>query len=424
MTTSPSVKPIVSAVLYIALELSSKEWKLAFADSLSRNPRIRTIKVAASFYLTQRELVKEIADAKKALCLPEDCKVVSCYEAGRQGFWVHRCLNALDIQNYIVEPTSMLVTRKKRRAKTDRIDAISIVKHLMRYCGGDQSACRMIRVPDADHEDARHLSRELHELKTEKTSHTNRIKGLLETQGIALQQVTLNFKENLEAMKTADERPLCPELKDRLRREFDRLVLVVEHIRELERIQGDRLKQASKKKESGETLNAKENRDQIAYRLCHLLGIGTVTAWTLSLEIFAWRDIKNRRQLGAFVGLVPVPYDSGNSEREQGVSKSGRAELRSLMIEIAWMWLFYQPDSELSKWYRRRFDDGTKRNRKRGIVALARKLLIALSKYVKNGEPPAGSKLSSGIKRHYTTSLKPRAQKAKSKAKSSETQAA
>ncbi len=268
------------------------------------------------------------------------------------------------------------------------------------------------------------MSRELHELKTEKTSHTNRIKGLLETQGIALDQVTLNFKSRLESMKTADDRPLCPELKDRLRREFDRLQLVVEHIRELERIQGDRLKQASKRKESGENLSAKENRDQIAFRLCHLLGIGTVTAWTLSLEIFGWRDIKNRRQLGAFVGLVPVPYDSGNSEREQGVSKSGRAELRSLMIEIAWMWLYYQPDSELSKWYRRRFDDGTKRNRKRGIVALARKLLIALSKYVKDGEPPSWQQTKL---RHQTPLhgiLDASSAESKVQTKSSETQAA
>ncbi len=254
----------------------------------------------------------------------------------------------------------------------------------------------MIRVPDADHEDARHLSRELHELKTEKTSHTNRIKGLLETQGIALDQVTLNFKSRLEPMKTADDRPLCPELKtdcDGSLTDSNWLLSTFENWSE-----SRRSAQASQQEEGKrENLSAKENRDQIAFRLCHLLGIGTVTAWTLSLEIFGWRDIKNRRQLGAFVGLVPVPYDSGNSEREQGVSKSGRAELRSLMIEIAWMWLYYQPDSELSKWYRRRFDDGTKRNRKRGIVALARKLLIALSKYVKDGEPPAGSKLSSGI---------------------------
>ena len=133
----------------------------------------------------------------------------------------------------------------------------------------------------------------------------------------------------------------------------------------------------------------------------------------MSLEIFGWRDVKNRRQLAALAGLVPVPYDSGNSERDQGISKSGRAEFRCLMIEIAWMWLYYQPNSELSKWYRRRFDDGTKRNRKRGIVALARKLLIALGKYVKDGEVPAGSEMCSGAKRHYTTSLQPRTVKQK-----------
>lgn len=412
MTTNPSSNPITKGTtLYIAIELSSSEWKLAFADSLARNPRIRTIPIGGPFNVTRQEFAKEVSAAKKAFGFPDDCKVVSCYEAGRQAFWVHRCLAAMGIQNYIVEPTSMLVNRKARRAKTDRLDAVSIVKHLMRYAGGDMTACRMIRIPDADHEDARHLSRELHELKGEKTAHTNRIKGLLETQGIALNEITLKFKANLDTMLTADGRPISEELKARLRREFDRVALVVEHIREIERVQGERLKQASKK--TNEALNAKEKRAEIAYRLCQLKGIGTVTSWTMALEIFGWRDIMNRRQLGALAGLVPVPYDSGNSERQQGISKSGRAEFRCLMIEIAWMWLHYQPNSELSKWYRRRFDDGSKRNRKRGIVALARKLLIALGKYVKDGEIPAGCEMCSGAKRHYTTSLTPRSVKSK-----------
>ena len=412
MTTNPSNNPIISgAILYMAIELSSSEWKLAFADSLARNPRIRTIKICGLFDLTRKELLKEVTAAKKAFGLPEDCKVVSCYEAGRQGFWVHRCLIAMNIQNLIVEPSSMQVNRKARRAKTDRLDAVGIVKCLMRYTGGDMTACRMIRIPNPDQEDARQLSRELHELKGEKTSHTNRIKGLLETQGIALRDVTLNFKTNLDSMMTADGRPLSSELTERLCREFDRVALVVEHIRELERIQGERLKQASQMSE--EPSDPKEKRAEIAYRLCQLKGIGTVTAWTMSLEIFGWRDIKNRRQLAALAGLVPTPYDSGSSEREQGISKSGRAEFRCLMIEIAWMWLYYQPNSDLSKWYRRRFDDGSKRNRKRGIVALARKLLIALGKYVKDGEIPAGSEMCSGAKRHYTTSLKPRSAKPK-----------
>jgi transposase len=170
------------------------------------------------------------------------------------------------------------------------------------------------------------ISSELHTYK----SHTNRIKGLLETQGIALKDVTLNFKANLDALLTADGRPISEEFKARLRREFDRVALVVEHIRELERIQGERLKQASQKED--EPKDSKEKRAEIAYRLCQLKGIGTVTAWTMSLEIFGWRDIKNRRQLAALAGLVPVPYDSGNSEREQGISKSGRAEFRCLMV--------------------------------------------------------------------------------------------
>lgn len=416
MTTNPRLdRSLSNTTLYMAIELSSREWKLGFTDSISRNPRIRKLTVHAVFDVMKKELLTEIANAKKALGLPENCEVVSCYEAGRQGFWVHRCLIAMSIKNSIVEPASMLVNRKARRAKTDRLDVVAIVKHLVRYASGDQTSCRMIRIPDIDQEDARHLSRELHELKGERTAHTNRIKGLLESQGITLHDITLNFKANLDSMQTPEGKMLCQELKTRLCREFDRIALVVEHIRELEQVQGERLKQASQKTEH--PTDPKEKRAEIAYRLCQIKGIGTVTAWTLSLEVFGWRDIKNRRQLASLAGLVPVPYASGSTEKEQGISKSGRAELRCLMIEIAWMWLLYQPDSDLSKWYRQRFDDGTKRNRKRGIVALARKLLIALGKYVKEGEVPPGSEMCSGAKRRYTTSLQPRkTRKSQSKA--------
>lgn len=409
-----------TGILYMALELGSANWKIAFSDHIGRNPRVKTINVHCDFSVMKLELLDEIKRAKTAFLLPQDAPVASCYEAGRDGFWIHRCLIQMQVDSHVVEPSSILVNRKQRRAKTDRLDAIAIVTHLIRYLTGDKLACRMIRIPDAPAEDIRNLDRELHALKTEKTSHTNRIKGLLIAQGIRGVEISPSFKEHISQMQTPDGRALGAELTTRLLREFERVALVVDQIREIEKLQAIRLRLANKAEveatpeeeakltqpvDAHQLKLAKESA--IALQLCSLQGIGTVTAWTLATEIFGWRDIKNRRQLGALAGLVPMPFASGQSEREQGISKSGRAELRSLMIEIAWMWLLYQPNSALSQWYRSRFDDGTKRNRKRGIVALARKLLVALGKYVSDGELPEGATLArTNCKEHYTTSLR------------------
>ncbi len=426
MATSPeTIVAHKSGTLYVALELGSANWKVAFSDHIGRNPRVKTINVHCDFNVMKLELLHEIERAKTAFSLPQDALVSSCYEAGRDGFWIHRCwihrcLIQMQIDSHIVEASSILINRKQRRAKTDRLDAIAIVTHLIRYLTGDKLVCRMIRIPDAPAEDIRNLDRELHALKTEKTSHTNRLKGLLIAQGIRGIEISPSFKEHITQMHTPDGRPLGTELTTRLLREFERAALVVDQIREIEKLQAIRLRLASKAEEEAkpeEEANLTQPVDAhqlklakesaIALQLCSLQGIGTVTAWTLATEIFGWRDIKNRRQLGALAGLVPMPFDSGKSEREQGISKSGRAELRSLMIEIAWMWLLYQPNSALSQWYRSRFDDGTKRNRKRGIVALARKLLVALGKYVADGELPEGATLArTNCKEHYTTSLR------------------
>jgi len=333
--------------------------------------------------------------------------VASCYEAGRDGFWIHRCLVSMGVDSYIVEPASIEVNRKKRRAKTDRIDVEKIVLALTRFLAGDKYACRMIRIPEVDQEDARHLNREMRTLKNEKTSHTNRIRSLLVTQGITDISIDRHFPKQLQRYRTGDGHKLGEQLKARLQREFDRLALSVDQIRTLQMQQAAMLREAAKAERKAR--QAERHRvAPIAQHLTQLAGVGPVTSWTLSAEVFSWRDIGNRRQLAALTGLTPTPHASGEEEKEQGISKTGRAELRSLMIEVAWGWLLFQPDSELSKWYRRRFDDGTRRNRKRGIVALARKLLVALGKYVRDGELPAGARLSGPAHYSYAASLRPR----------------
>jgi transposase len=264
----------------------------------------------------------------------------------------------------------------------------------------------MIRIPDSEAEDARHLNREMRTLKNEKTAHTNRIKSLLAAQGITSVTIDRTFMQQLDSVKTADDNLLQDGLKTRLQREFNRLVLAVEQIRELQMQQAKMLRTAARELTVTEEKRNSPKRATIAAHLLELGGIGPVTAWTLATEIFSWRDIANRRQLAALAGLTPTPHDSGGEEKEQGISKSGRGELRALLIEIAWGWLRHQPDSELSQWYQRRFADGTKRNRKIGIVALARKLLVALGKYVCHGEIPAGAKLSDELKFNYLPSLK------------------
>lgn len=397
--------------LYIALELSSETWKIASTDRMGRRPRLVNLKAG-----DLKGLTSEIDRSKARFELPADAAVVSCYEAGRDGFWLHRCLVSLGIRSHIVEPASLQVNRRQRRAKTDRIDAEKIVTALIRFEAGDRFACRMVRVPDKQIEDARHLHRELKSLKCEHTSHRNRIQGLLVACGCRDAEVNARFPSWLKHARGGDGELLGRRLVERLQREFERLQLVTEQIRQLQKEQYSLIRQAAKQVDEGArcqgTAGGPSDRPTgedrivaIAEHLIQLRGIGVVSSWTLSAEIFAWRDIRNRRQLAALVGLVPTPHASGSEEKEQGISKSGRSDLRVLMIEIAWLWLHYQPQSDLAKWYQRRFGGGTARERKRGIVALARKLLVALGKYAAEGQIPAGADIGKSLSTNYTPSL-------------------
>jgi len=251
---------------------------------------------------------------------------------------------------------------------------------LLRYHAGERKVWSVVRVPTDGDEDARHLHRELLELKDERTEHINRIKGLLASQGLAA-AVTEDFPARLELLRRWDDLPVPAELRQRLLREFERWRFIHRQILDLEKERRQRIRrQASPPVEKVRTLLT-------------LRGIGLNGAWLLVYELFGWRDIRNRRELAGLAGLTPTPYNSGDDTREQGISKAGNKRLRRMLVELAWGWLRWQPDSALSQWYEARFGQGGRRARKVGIVALARKLLVALWRYLEYGEIPRGAKL-------------------------------
>ncbi len=361
--------------LYVAFDLGWGQWKLAFTIGHGQSPRLRSV-VARDL----RTLKIELAKAKKRFGLPEDAPVFSCYEAGRDGFWLHRYLAQLGVISVVVDSSSIEVNRRQRRAKSDRLDATKLVTMLLRYHAGEKKVWSVVTVPGVDDEDHRQLHRELEELKDEQTQHVNRIKGLLASQGACLGTVTPAFPEDLPAIRSCDGSSVPAELQKRLVREHLRWQLVHKQILELETERRHRIR-----------TDSTPHVDQVR-TLLNLTGIGVNGAWMLVMELFAWRKPRNRKQLGALVGLTPTPYQSGSSAREQGITKAGNRRLRRLLVELAWCWLRFQPDSALSQWYRQRFAGNGKRSRKVGIVALARKLLIALWRLLETGEVPEGAK--------------------------------
>ena len=367
------------AVLYTAFELSNKTWKLAF----SNGSKVRYVSTDAR---DLNKLQVEIGMAKKRFGLNEEVKVVSCYEAGRDGFWLHRYLLSLGIGNLVVDSSSIEVNRRKRRAKTDRIDAGKLLGMLMRYHGGEKKVWSVVRVPSEEAEDGKNLGRELKVLKGERTMHINRIKGLLIQQGVVIKRPSSKkFLSKFECARTWDGKELPVDFRTRVVREHQRLRMIEEQIGELKKERARRV-----------TLSDKLCYQQVA-QLMRLRGIGPESSWDFVMEFFSWRDFKNRKQVGALAGLTPTPYDSGTSLREQGISKAGSGHIRTLSVESAWCWLRFQPQSKLSRWFNKRFAQGGSRMRRIGIVAVARKLLIALWRYLKDGRVPEGACLKTGI---------------------------
>lgn len=359
--------------LFVAFELGEKEWKLACTTSFGALARPGTLRARDT-----RRLLDWLAKARERTGAQ---RIVSCYEAGRDGFWLHRFLQAHGIENRVVDSASVEVNRRARRKKTDRLDARKLLTMLLREALGEKDVWSVVHVPSVADEDARSLQREYRTLVKERTRSANRIRGLLANHGLAPERVDARLRAWLERARLWDGSPLPPGARQRVLRELERWEFTHGQVLAIEKERRERTKTGC------------EPGLEKVRRLYGLRGIGLGAAWTYGLELFSWRAFRNGKQVGACVGLAPTPFQSGDSERELGISRAGNRWVRGLAIEIAWGWLRHQPDSVLSRWYRERFARGGPRARKVGIVALARKLLVALWRYAETGALPEGAVL-------------------------------
>lgn len=359
--------------LYVAMELSNKKWKLVFGDGSQERERTMVAR-------GEDLLVREVALAKQKFGLAADVPVVSCYEAGRDGFWIDRMLKKHGIKNYVMDPASIEVPRRSRTRKTDRLDARKLLKLLLRReLWGERGAFSVVCIPDEEQEAALRTHRERERLVKERTGHRTRIKSLLVLHGV---EVKNPATVPVDALRAWDDQPLLDFWREELNREQQRLRLVEEQIDRLEKQQAELL------------AKAQTPAQQKAGKLQKLKAVGPQSSWVLAHECFGWRSFPNRKHLGSFAGLTGTPFDSGETLREQGISKAGSGRVRTTMIELGWSWVRWQPNSALTRWFEDRYvRGGTSRSKRKGIVALARKLLIALWKYVEQDIVPEGAVL-------------------------------
>jgi len=365
----------------LAIELSKKSWIVAVNTPLSDKISRHTLKPSDGkelLDLCERIRTRVAKETKKRV------EMVSCYEAGYDGFWLHRLLQAHDIRNHVIDPASLQVDRRARRAKTDRVDAERLLRSLMAYLRGEPKVWSVVRVPSVAEEDDRRLHRERGRLINERIQHVNRIEGLLAIHGIYdYQPLRRDRIQRLEQLHTADGRTLPPRLEAEILRELQRLEIVIGMIKTIE-AERDAIASANTETERGSVKKIQH--------LAKIKSIGPEFATTLVGEVF-YRSFDNRKQLASYVGLTPVHFQSGAMSRDQGISKAGNAKARTVMIELAWLWLRHQPDSDLSVWFRDRVGKLKGRIRRITIVAVARKLLIALWRYLETGLVPKGAAL-------------------------------
>ncbi len=369
----------VGSTLGVALELASKGWKLALQDEKRERPAVHMASQDGAAERLART-IELIEAAKRKWTLEEPVRVAVMYEAGQDGFWICRALSDAGYTAYVVDPASIPVERHARRAKTDRLDALRLLSCLRGYLRGERDRMHPVRVPSPEAEALRHLTRERGQLQKEICQHRDRIRKLLRTVGCwCTVDTKIGQRLRQDKITCYDGRPLPSWLRDRLLRESERLEFVAAQFKALEASLPQLLP---------------EKIAQDMKRLEQLRGVGAIGAFRLMLELF-WRAFDNRRQVGACIGLVPQPYDSGQSRVDQGISKQSNKRLRALVIEMAWMWIRYQPKSAISRWYQQRTAAGKagggKRIRRIAIVAVARQVVIALWRYLKDGVVPEGS---------------------------------
>lgn len=362
-----------NGTIFVAIELSQKTW-LVTLHSPDRD-RISRHKLEGGDHAGLLELIEKVR-RRAAEKLGSVLRVMSCYEAGYDGFWLHRLLEAAGIVNFVFDPASIAVEQRSRRTKTDRIDGELLLRTLMAYLRGEPRVVRIVRVPSVEQEDARRASRERDRLVTEQTAHTNRIKALLRLQGMAVGNPRRrDWLAWLARQRDWQGERLPPHLLAEVTREHARLMLMREQLAVLEEAQ---------------TLAVPAQTAERQDLLRRLKALGPAFTATLTNEVF-YKDFRNRREVASYTGLAPSPWRSGGIDREQGISKAGNPRARLKAIELAWLWLRHQPDSELSRWFRIRTANAGKRARRIAIVALARKLIVALWRYLTTGLIPAGA---------------------------------
>lgn len=367
--TCPTVEKD-SATVLVAIELSGKSWLVGVQRRSAARPSLHRLAAGDG-----PGLVKLLGELGAA-----GVRVVTCYEAGRDGFWLHRLLGEAGIENHVIDPASLRVDRRARRAKTDRIDVCALLRALAAWLRGECQECRMVRVPSEAEEDAKRLHRERQRLINERVAHVNRIKALLALHGIGgFAPLRADRRVRLEALRTARGEALPMLLKEEIERELERLELIMRQIATLESLRDAALS----------TADPSASKIQ---SLVRLKAIGAELATVLTREVF-YRAFRNRREVGAYVGLDPSPFRSGGMVHEQGIAKAGNPRARTAMIELAWLWLRYQPDSALSRWFRARVGTAGGRIKRIAIVALARKLLVGLWRYLTTGLVPEGAVL-------------------------------
>ena len=361
--------------VHVAIELSVSSWLVAARLPGIEKPRLRGVEGGDTTALLA--LIAELR-SRASTKLGGAAGVACCFEAGRDGFWLHRLLTAHGIAAHVIEPTSILVNRRARRAKTDRLDAEGMLRVLAVWLGGDRQVCSMVRVPTPDEEDAKRPHREREHLVQERLRIENRIEALLFTQGIRGRPSLRSWERGVAELRTGDGRALPLLLRaelDRLRR---RLVLALELIREVEAERAAAL-----------AATADDAMVQKIMALQRIRGIGANFSAVLVREVL-YRPFTNRRQLASYVGIAPIPYQSGGMDRDRSISRAGNPRARTTLIQLAWLWLRYQPGSALAAWFRERVGTLQGRTRRIAIVAMARKLLIALWRYVETGTMPEG----------------------------------
>jgi transposase len=373
---APTTGPLTGehcGTIYVAIELSQKSWLITMHspdhDRMSRH------KLEGGDHAGLLALIAKVR-ARAAQKLGSEPRVVSCYEAGYDGFWLHRLLVEAKIENFVFDPASIAVEQRSRRAKTDRIDGELLLRTLMAYLRGEPRVVRIVRVPTVEQEDVRRASRERDRLVTEQTAHTNRIKALLRLFGMAVGNPRRrDWLSRLSRQRDWQGQGLPPHVLAEVEREHARLMLVRQQLAALE--------QNQVAEASGVPAAMAERRQQLQ----RLKALGPAFATTLVSELF-YKDFRNRREVASYCGLAPSPWQSGGIDREQGISKAGNPRVRQKVVELAWLWLRHQPGSALSEWFRTRTLNAGKRARRIAIVAMARKLVVALWRYLETGLVP------------------------------------